>query len=298
MKIGVITITYNSKIVMHDFLSSLFAQTYTNWHLYIYENGSPNKIDHVLNDYTPDKYTYIDLCQNLGFAKANNLAIQQAFKDNCDCILLINNDTIFDINLFQGLFDKLNQHNALVIAPKMLYYPEKNIVWYGGGYFDARQALKNVHIGIGKFDDGSYNASSWQDFAPMCCVLITKDAIKINGYLDEDYFIYYEDADWMYRLKLKNIQVWYEPSLVLYHKVSSLTGGVNSSFAIYHATQGKILFIKKFYRGYKKYYWLSKYFLGFAFGILLGRYGIIEGKYKFKAFFDIIMTNNSGYYKK
>ena len=33
------------------------------------------------------------------------------------------------------------------------------------------------------------------DFAPMCCVLIIKDVFEQIGYLDENYFIYYEDVD-------------------------------------------------------------------------------------------------------
>lgn len=284
MKLGIITVTYNSNEVMAEFLHSVFAQTYTDWHLYVFDNNSTQNIQHMLDEYDFQKYSYVQLDKNYGFAKANNLAIRQALNDGCDSVLLINNDTVFDANLFGGLVDGLEMPSALICAPKILCHPQKNLIWYAGGYFDDRQALKNVHVGIDELDDGSLDIAGWQDFAPMCCVLITKEAFQKIGYLDENYFIYYEDADWMYRSKLAGIQVWYEPSLVLYHKVSSLTGGAKSKFTVYHATKSKIYFIKKFYSGCQRYYWLNRYFVGMFVGLLIKRYSWKEFKTKLRAF--------------
>lgn len=287
MKIGVITVTYNSKQVIADFLSSLFAQTYQDWHLYVYENGSPNKINNLIDEYGKVKITYVDLGANLGFAKANNIAIHQAIKDGCEAILLVNNDTVFDEHLLSGLVSSMQKQLAFVIAPKILCFPKKNIVWYGGGYFDPRQALKNIHIGMDQLDNGNYDVAGWQDFAPMCCTLIRKEAFEQIGFLDENYFIYYEDADWMYRLKLMGIRIWYEPSFVLYHKVSTLTGGAKSDFTVYHATKSKIYFIKKFYTGCKRFYWLVRYFFGVFIGVGLRRYTMRESITKLRAFLKL-----------
>lgn len=285
MKLGIITVTYNSNEVMAEFLHSVFAQTYTDWHLYVFDNNSTQNIQHMLDEYDLQKYSYVQLDKNYGFAKANNLAIRQALNDGCDSVLLINNDTVFDANLFGGLVDGLEMQSALICAPKILCHPQKNLIWYAGGYFDKKQALKNVHIGIDEVDRGQYNVSSWQDFAPMCCVLIQRDAFDKIGYLDENYFIYYEDADWMYRAKLANIHVWYSGTNTIYHKVSSITGA-KSDFTVYHATRGKVYFIKKFYTGFKRYYWLTSYFAGMFIGLLIKRYSWKEFKTKLRAFFS------------
>lgn len=142
MKLGIITVTYNSHEVMAEFLHSVFAQTYTDWHLYIYDNDSTERMQDILADYDHTRYDFVVLDKNYGFAVANNIAIRKAFADGCDAVVVINNDTIFPCNLFVCLVNELNTHNALVVAPKMLYYPELNKIWYGGGYFDHRQALK------------------------------------------------------------------------------------------------------------------------------------------------------------
>lgn len=285
MKIGIITITYNSHQVMDEFLRSIFAQTYPNWHLYVYDNSSEHSVEALLSKYgCSDTYDYVALAHNYGFAVANNLAIRHAISDGCDAILLINNDTVFQPDLIQGLVTSLSEHNAKITAPKMLHYPEKDLIWYGGGYFDPKQALKNIHIGMGDVDDGRFDTPGWHDFAPMCCVLIVKDVFEQVGYLDENYFIYYEDVDWMYRAKQSNIAVWYAGNLSLYHKVSSLTGGSKSRFTVYHSTKGKIYFIRKFYQGLSRYYWLVRYFFSLFAGLLINRYDYREVKVKLKAF--------------
>lgn len=271
---------------MAEFLHSVFAQTYTDWHLYVYDNDSEHCIQNLLSKYDSSRYEFINLIDNYGFALSNNLAIRKAFYDGCDAVIIINNDTEFEADLFAGLVAEVLLHNALIVAPKMLYYPDTNLVWYGGGYFDPRQALKNVHLGMDEVDRGQYNVSSWQDFAPMCCVLIQRDAFDKIGYLDENYFIYYEDADWMYRAKLANIPVWYSGTNTIYHKVSSITGGAKSDFTVYHATRGKVYFIKKFYTGFKRYYWLTSYFAGMFIGLLIKRYSWKEFKTKLRAFFS------------
>lgn len=290
-KVGIVTVTYNSHEVMPGFLQSIFAQTYTDWHLYVYDNDSEHKVYNQCKEYPKDKISYIDLKRNFGFATSSNLGIKHALNDECDYILLINNDTVFAPYLLAGLIAESQLNAAKIVAPKMLHYPETSIVWWGGGYFDEHQAQKNIHIGLGSLDDGRYDRSGFVDFAPMCCALVSKDVFNIVGYLDENYFIYYEDADWMYRAKLSEINVWYAANYTIYHKVSSLTGGARSRVTVYHATRGKVYFINKFYYGFTKYLWLLRYFIGFFIGLITGRYTGDEFKVKLIAFFSRFRKN-------
>jgi GT2 family glycosyltransferase len=272
-------------------LTSVLAQTYQDWQLYLYDNNSPSRqqLEPLLADFPSSKLNYLALADNYGFAVANNLAIRQAFADGCDAVVIINNDTIFAPDLLTKLVAEAKQYNALIVAPKMLYYPDDNLVWYAGGYFDSCQALKNIHIGIGEIDDKRFDIPSWQDFAPMCCLLVDRQVFEQIGYLDENYFIYYEDADWAYRAKLVGIAIWYAPNARLYHKVSSLTGGAKSDFTIYHATRSKVYFIYKFYSGWRRYYWLSIYLCGFIIGLISRRYSCREVAIKLRGFFSRIV---------
>ena len=48
------------------------------------------------------------------------------------------------------------------------------------------------------------------------------------GFWDEKYFLYYEDADYCERAKKHNIKLWYDPSIVIWHKNAQSTDGSGS----------------------------------------------------------------------
>lgn len=98
-------------------------------------------------------------------------------------------------------------------------------------------------------------------------------------------------TDCAYRAKLLGIRVWYAAQCKIYHKVSSLMGGAKSRFMVYHATRGKIYFIHKFYSGYDRYYWLSRYFVGLFVGLAIKHYTWQEFKIKIRAFFVFNMCS-------
>jgi len=55
-------------------------------------------------------------------------------------------------------------------------------------------------------------------------VLIKKEVFEDIGLMDEKYFVYFDDTDFLYRvLKDKRHKLLYNPSATLYHKVGSLS---------------------------------------------------------------------------
>jgi GT2 family glycosyltransferase len=65
------------------------------------------------------------------------------------------------------------------------------------------------------------------------------------GLMDEKYFVYIDDVDRMYRAKKCNKSLYYTAKSTLYHKVSSLTGGGSSPFAIKMCGRNTIYFLRK-----------------------------------------------------
>jgi GT2 family glycosyltransferase len=51
-----------------------------------------------------------------------------------------------------------------------------------------------------------------------CCLLIRKECFQALGGLDEDFFLYYEDADLCRRARQKGWSVWHEPALNVVHR--------------------------------------------------------------------------------
>jgi GT2 family glycosyltransferase len=77
----------------------------------------------------------------------------------------------------------------------------------------------------------------------MFCVC-KKEVFNTVGLMDETYFVYVDDLDFMYRLRKLNYSIWYENSLSIDHKISQSTGGKFSAFSVFYGKKQN-LFCKK-----------------------------------------------------
>lgn len=245
-KIGVVTVTYNSGAVIAEFMESLVGQSHQDYILYIVDNAST---DETLQKLAPYKnklsIVLIDNQNNMGVAAGNNQGIIQALEDSCTHVLLINNDTEFEPELFTKLLTGMDEYQCEMIVPKMLYHNNPQMIWFAGGHFDKVQTYINIHEGYNEIDDGQYDEPRLIQYAPTCCMLIKPSVFKKIGLMDEKYFVYYDDTDFCIRALQQKQLLYFYPVATLTHKVSSLTGGGESNFAIQYYMRNKVYFIRK-----------------------------------------------------
>lgn len=272
--IHLITVTYNSQSVITDFISSCLNQSYTDWQLYIIDNASTDNTIPIIQSFNDSRITILLQSVNLGFSTASNIGINLALANNADYVLLINNDTIFSSDLFTKLLNAISAQEIDMVVPKILYHQPANKLWYAGGYFDRWQAMKTVMVGEGKLDEAKYDIARIVEFAPMCCILFRAELFREAsvGLLDEKYFVYFEDADWMYKANQMGKKLMYIPDTILYHKVSSLTGGMNSKFAITQFYQNRAYFIRKNFAGLRRLFYLLQVIIEPIIRCCLGKY--------------------------
>jgi hypothetical protein len=183
--------------------------------------------------------------ENLGVAEGNNQGIRTAISDGCEYVLLINNDTEFEAFLIEKLLDGICRYSCAAVVPKMMYFTEKEKIWFAGGGFIEWKGYSNYHTGIGEKDLGQHDMTRVITYAPTCCVLLKKNVFDLVGLMDQKYFVYFDDADFFYRLLKNQLVTYYLPNFSFYHKVSSLTGGVESKFTTRYMIRNKVYFIIK-----------------------------------------------------
>ena len=171
MKIGIVTVTYNSSLVLEDFFSSIENQDFLDFHLYIIDNNSTDNTLSKINKWNFSTKTILKNTNNIGVAAANNQGIKLALKDNCDFLLLLNNDTIFEEKLISKLIDAYYKYGSSIIVPKINYFSPSNMIWYAGGFFNRKKAFLNFHRGQGEIDQNQYNFNDKVEYAPTCCAL-------------------------------------------------------------------------------------------------------------------------------
>jgi len=264
MKIGLVTVLYKSDNVLPDFFKSVANQTYKNYVLILVDNSpsiGTKKIIEELNILYNLPLLHLEMESNIGVAAANNVGIRSAFLNECNDILILNNDIVFSQqHCFEDIILLSRSHS--IIVPKIYYYNSK-IIWYAGGLL-RRWFGFIKHIGIGKLDTQEYNIAKFTDYAPTCFAYVKKEVFDKIGLMDEKYFVYVDDTDFMYRATIAGYGIWYEPSLFIEHKVSQSTGGLMTDFSLYYDTRNKIYFSKKFNNLFLKF--SSNFFaISFAF---------------------------------
>lgn len=250
VRIGLVTVLYNSNDVLPGFIESLSKQTYTNYHLYIIDNSPSVATDLLLSDlfvkYPMVKYTHLKSDTNLGVAKGNNIGIESARLAGADYILLLNNDIEFyQIDLLEKMVDMAVEREEKLLIPKILYYQSRTI-WMAGGYFQTLLA-RTPHIGDKMEDSPEYNVAKYVHYAPTCFMLVSKEVFDVIGVMDEKYFVYYDDSDFILRARKKGFMIYYVPSFEVFHKVSNSTGGQLSPFSVYYTNRNRLYYVRKHY---------------------------------------------------
>jgi GT2 family glycosyltransferase len=244
-KIGVVTVTFGSGDVLSDFFKSLDQQTYRNFMLISVDNASTDSTVAQLRAYQGFEHIVLANNRNLGVAAGNNQGIRAALDEGCEYVLLVNNDVAFGPELFQQLLDGLSDHTCQMTTPIMYYHDRPDVIWAAGGYFQPWLGYRCLLIGKGEQDLGQYSKPRLVEHTPTCCVLIKREVFAKVGWMDERYFVYHDDTDFMLRALKAGQRLYCLPQSKLLHKVSSLAGA-DSAFQVRYGTRNRAFMLVKF----------------------------------------------------
>lgn len=283
-KIGIVTVLYNSESVLEEFFETLNKQTYENFILYVVDNLSPDsslELSKKLASSHQFKTVIIENDANYGVAKGNNIGIRKALADDCDLVLLSNNDIALEDDSIDKLLIGLDKNNADMAVPKIYIYGT-NKIWAAGGGFVKKNGL-TLHFGQEQEDKGQFNTDQKVDYAPTCFMLIRKEVFAEVGLMDENYFVYYDDTDFVYRaLNKYGKKLWYVSNSEIYHNESTSTGKM-SDFSIKFLWRNLVYFALKNYRPLYAGYVLIYNFL-YILIILFFRYPTKQWKIALNAY--------------
>jgi GT2 family glycosyltransferase len=193
-------------------------------------------------------YAWVHLINNrdnLGFSKANNIAIRQA---QGEYILLLNPDTVVAEDTLKGVVDFMDQHPKAGGAGVRMHNADGSLAP------ESRRAIPTPFVAARKmlgFTKRYYMSNlSWDAPAQIEAVsgafmMLRHKAIYEVGMLDEDFFMYGEDIDLSYRLLQGGWQNWYLPYDIVHYKGQSTS---KSDFRYVHVFyQAMLIFFRKHY---------------------------------------------------
>lgn len=285
-KIGIVTVLYNSESVLSEFFETLNRQTYKNFVLYVVDNLSPDgslALSKKLAQSCQFETVIIENEANFGVAKGNNIGIRRAINDGCDLLLISNNDIASEDKAIENLLIGLHESHADLAVPKIYFY-NTNKIWAAGGGFIKKNGL-TVHFGQDQEDNGQFDINKKVDYAPTCFMLVKKEAFSSVGFMDENYFVYYDDTDFVYRaLNKHQKKLWYISDSKIYHNESSSTGKM-SDFSVKFLWRNLVYFALKNYKPFYAAYVLVYNFF-YILIVLFFRYSSKQWKIALNAYFE------------
>jgi GT2 family glycosyltransferase len=250
--VSIILVNYNGLEDTIECVKSIQNSTYKNFDIIIVDNGSQNTNKVLNNSYLKSKSIVVSTGNNLGFSGGNNYGIKYAITHtNNDLILLLNNDTVVDkefLNIMVHTYVK--EDKPLLLTSKIMYYFNKNIIWYAGGKINEWKGTA-YHEHNMEQDHAVNSNISKTDFITGCVLMFDRKTFELIGPLSMKYFLYCEDTDYSFRAKNKNVLMLFQPNAIVYHKVSASTNKISDKKA-YYLYRNRLICIRENLTGIKK----------------------------------------------
>ena len=236
--VSIVIVNWNGKKHLSYSLSSLKKINYPSFEVIVVDNGSTDGSIELVNSLTRNKkiIKLIKNKKNLGFAEANNIGFREA---KGKYVLLLNNDTKVTPDFLKKLVDVMNENKKIgVVQPKIVFMDSKKL--QAGGAFLTNTGFL-YHFGYGKNpDEKKYNQPMDIFSANGSCMLVKREVIERVGLFDPDFFCYFEETDFCWRVWLAGYKIIYVPSSVIYHKGAQTAKRLKSSFVNYHSFKNRI----------------------------------------------------------
>lgn len=263
LKLSVIIVNYNVKYYLDQCIRSVlraFEEMNTPAEIIVVDNHSADGSVDYLEQRYPQKLfpmvRFVRSAHNLGFARANNIAIRQS---RGEYVLLLNPDTIVGEDALKASVDFMDVHeDAGAVGVRMLGAQGRRAMESRRGLPTPMVSFFKMlgfcnrwphHRLFGKYYMGylPWNEPSQIEVVSGAYCMLRRKALDEVGLLDEDFFMYGEDIDLSYRVLKGGYHNYYLPVDILHYKGESTQ---KSSFRYVHVFyEAMLIFFRKHYSG-------------------------------------------------
>ena len=263
LKLSVIIVNYNVKYYLDQCIRSVlraFEEMNTPAEIIVVDNHSADGSVDYLEQRYPQKLfpmvRFVRSAHNLGFARANNIAIRQS---RGEYVLLLNPDTIVGEDTLKASVDFMDAHeDAGAVGVRMLGAQGRRAMESRRGLPTPMVSFFKMlgfcnrwphHRLFGKYYMGylPWDEPSQIEVVSGAYCMLRRKALDEVGLLDEDFFMYGEDIDLSYRVLKGGYHNYYLPVDILHYKGESTQ---KSSFRYVHVFyEAMLIFFRKHYSG-------------------------------------------------
>lgn len=215
-------------------------------------------VDNASNDGTVEmvqkKFPWVTLipsAENLGFAKACNLAVS---KSPAEYYVFLNPDTEITVGFFSDLERSFLHHEQAGIVGGHIFNPDgttqNSVRGFPGLWVGLLEGLKLLgrfpYLASGYLKKGfDYSYSQPVDQVMGACFAVrSKIWLELGGF-DEKFFVWFEEVDFCHRAQLAGYEIWYDHNISLIHNKASSFSQLPTTKRHEFFTRSLVYYLKK-----------------------------------------------------
>lgn len=235
MQVSILIVNYNTSELLINCIKSIYKQTsFIEFEIIVVDNhSSDDSVSKVRKDFPNVKV--IENNQNIGFAKANNQAINES---TGEVILLLNSDTIVLDGAIEKSFRFFKDHPDAGVVGCKLMNPDRSLQpscrsfpsllnYLSESFFLYKLFPKSQIFGRPFMTFLDYKNIVKVDVVTGAFMMIKRDVLDHVGLLDDGFFMYSEETDFCYRVRKNGWQIYYYPGAQIIH----IRGGTSEQLA-------------------------------------------------------------------
>ncbi|HEX9340170.1 MAG TPA: glycosyltransferase family 2 protein [Thermoplasmata archaeon] len=245
IRVAVALVNFNGYGMTCDAIDSILPYLAPNDALVVVDNASTDGSVPGLERKYPT-VRVIALERNVGYAGGCNAAIEFGVQEKARYVLLANNDIVFAPDAIDRLVETAETaDNIGIVVPRIYYHDRPNTIWAAGSTISRVTGLTRQR-GMDR-DESDFPPSAVPldlEMCTGCCMLVRTSIAEVVGGMREEFFLYYDETDWCWRIRRAGFRILVEDRSRIWHKVSE-TVGVSSPTFWYYITRNHIWFVQK-----------------------------------------------------
>lgn len=243
--ITVVVVTWQRRELVLACLESLAHQTIPS-RVLVVDNASTDGTREAVTERFPD-VDLLRLDRNTGFAGGVAAALEQV---DTRYVGLLNNDATADPRWLEASLDAIVDPTVAAVTAKLLLdQGERGAAETSG----AGAVVNNTGVVLLRSYYGADRGLGEEDGDPFAApvevfgfsggaALLRTMAVRAVGGFPAEWFMYYEDTDLSWRLRLAGWRILYEPRAVVHHRHAASSDAESPGFA-YHNERNRLLML-------------------------------------------------------
>jgi hypothetical protein len=245
--VSIIIPTYNAKQYLGGCISSVLGSDYSNFELLLVDNCSTDGSVGLVRKLFEGEHRLriIQNAFNYGHAGGCNAGASEA---RGEYLAFLDSDVEVTARWLQELVDVMNSEKEIAIAQCKLITRDRSTLWGSGGFIDRCGQTFLYNYGE---RDGEDSAGVMEIFNPVGAgFLIRRDVFEKSGGYDASFFVYHDDVDLGWRVRLMKWRIVAAPQSTVYHMMD-LHGPpkkpVSERILAFHSAKNRLMVLIKNY---------------------------------------------------